>query len=198
MCEDAAPLLSDLNDPDFYFEISMRSDTVPDDTMLRMLENAKNYDNVSIMTDDDMKESLKIRIRRKDSEEFFVNRSFQPDFPADTVRNAASCSVNLTPATIWNKLFQVLFITSFLRKGIVMEKRFNKHVFVWVFTWVLGALGIDRFMRGQVLFGILKLITVGGCGIWALVDGIIAMVKAYGSSFGSEEELVFIDGAYAK
>ena len=76
MCEDAAPLLSDLNDPDFYFEISMRSDTVPDDTMLRMLENAKNYDNVSIMTDDDMKESLKIRIRRKDSEEYFVNRSF--------------------------------------------------------------------------------------------------------------------------
>ncbi len=79
-----------------------------------------------------------------------------------------------------------------------MEKRFNKHVFVWVFTWLLGALGIDRFMRGQVLFGILKLITVGGCGIWALVDWIIAMVKAYGSSFGSEEELVFIDGAYAK
>lgn len=79
-----------------------------------------------------------------------------------------------------------------------MEKRFNKHVFVWVFAWLLGALGIDRFMRGQVLFGILKLITVGGCGIWALVDWIIAMVKAYGSSFGSEEELVFIDGAYAK
>ena len=80
-----------------------------------------------------------------------------------------------------------------------MEKRFNKHMYVWVFTWLLGALGIDRFMRGQVLYGVLKLITVGGCGVWALIDWIIAMMKAYGANaFGAEEEIVFIDGLYAK
>ncbi len=80
-----------------------------------------------------------------------------------------------------------------------MEKRFNKHMYVWVFTWLLGGLGIDRFMRGQILYGVLKLITVGGCGIWALIDWIIAIMKAYGSSaFGAEEEIVFIDGLYAK
>ena len=79
-----------------------------------------------------------------------------------------------------------------------MEKRFNKHVYVWVFVWLLGGLGIDRFMRGQVLFGILKLITIGGCGIWWLIDWIIALTKAYGSSFGQDEEIVFIDGAYSK
>jgi len=26
----------------------------------------------------------------------------------------------------------------------------NKHVFVWVFTFLLGGFGIDRFTRGQV------------------------------------------------
>ncbi|WP_169763952.1 TM2 domain-containing protein [Campylobacter mucosalis] len=33
-----------------------------------------------------------------------------------------------------------------------------------------GTLGIDRFYKGDKLLGILKLITLGGLGIWALAD----------------------------
>jgi TM2 domain-containing membrane protein YozV len=39
-----------------------------------------------------------------------------------------------------------------------------------IFCSHFGALGIDRFYRGQVGLGILKLLTMGGCGIWALID----------------------------
>lgn len=37
----------------------------------------------------------------------------------------------------------------------------------------VGTLGVDRFYLGYVGLGILKLITCGGAGIWALIDLIL-------------------------
>ncbi len=79
-----------------------------------------------------------------------------------------------------------------------MEKKVNKHVFVWVFCWLLGCLGIDRFMRGQVGLGILKLLTAGGCGVWALIDWIMCITKVYGTAYKDTEEVVFVNGEYSK
>lgn len=38
-----------------------------------------------------------------------------------------------------------------------------------------GALGIDRFIIGDTGLGVGKLLTLGGCGIWALVDLFLIM-----------------------
>lgn len=43
-------------------------------------------------------------------------------------------------------------------------------------SWWLGVFGVDKFYRGQVGLGILKLLTFGGCGIWALIDSILYTV----------------------
>ena len=41
---------------------------------------------------------------------------------------------------------------------------------VFVLSVLFGALGVDRFLVGDIGFGILKLLTFGGCGILWLVD----------------------------
>ena len=61
--------------------------------------------------------------------------------------------------------------------------RERSKVVLLILAWIgLGILGIDRMYAGQILIGLLKLITLGGLGIWAFVDYIIILVNALSKS----------------
>lgn len=73
--------------------------------------------------------------------------------------------------------------------GQLQTKKFPKQrhflaVFFISFMW--GAFGVDRMYLGKWGTGILKLITLGGCGLWTIIDLILIMSGAMRDKQGRE------------
>jgi hypothetical protein len=48
----------------------------------------------------------------------------------------------------------------------------------------LGVFGVHRFYTGHTGIGVVQLLTLGGCGIWALIDFIMIIVGSFRDAEG--------------
>ena len=53
-----------------------------------------------------------------------------------------------------------------------------------ILSLLLGWLGVDRFYAGHIGLGVLKLLTLGGCGIWSLIDIILIAIGNFTDADG--------------
>jgi len=52
---------------------------------------------------------------------------------------------------------------------------------------LFGAIGVHRFYLGYIGIGIIQILTLGGCGIWYLIDIILIATGALGPKNDSYE-----------
>ena len=60
-----------------------------------------------------------------------------------------------------------------------MEKSEKGFVPTLLLCLFLGVLGVHRFYVGKIGTGVLMILTVGGFGIWALIDLILIIVGSF-------------------
>ena len=69
-------------------------------------------------------------------------------------------------------------------------KQSNKNKREWLITLLLclflGGLGAHRFYTGYIGIGIVQLFTLGGCGIWTLIDLISILCKKFQTEDGQD------------
>ena len=61
----------------------------------------------------------------------------------------------------------------------------KQYVTTLLLSFFLGGLGVDRFYLGYTGMGVGKLLTLGGCGIWSLVDFILIAMRKVTDSHGN-------------
>ena len=64
------------------------------------------------------------------------------------------------------------------------EKSEKSFVTTLVLCVLLGGLGVHGFYVGKIGTGILMLLTLGGLGIWALIDVIVIATQSFKDSQG--------------
>lgn len=65
------------------------------------------------------------------------------------------------------------------------KKSAKNRLVAFLLCFFLGFLGIHRFYVGKIGTGIVQLLTLGGLGIWALIDLIMILAGAFKDKKGN-------------
>lgn len=67
-----------------------------------------------------------------------------------------------------------------------MEEQKKDWLVTLLLCLFLGSLGVHRFYAGKIGTGVLQLITIGGCGIWTLIDLIMIITGNFTDGNGNK------------
>jgi TM2 domain-containing membrane protein YozV len=65
-------------------------------------------------------------------------------------------------------------------------KSSRSYILTMFLAFFVGWLGIHRFYTGYIVIGVIQLLTLGGCGLWALIDVISLVLNKYKDADGNE------------
>lgn len=64
------------------------------------------------------------------------------------------------------------------KESILLATGWKDPMTTFLLAFFLGTLGVDRFYLGDTGLGVLKLLTCGGAGLWAIIDLFTAHSRA--------------------
>lgn len=66
----------------------------------------------------------------------------------------------------------------------IRKEKEDRWLIALVLCIVLGGFGVHRFYTGNTATGVLMLLTLGGCGIWTIIDIIMIACNSYSDGNG--------------
>jgi TM2 domain-containing membrane protein YozV len=60
---------------------------------------------------------------------------------------------------------------------MMAKSEWQRQLTILLISFLAGYFGLDRFYRGEIALGVVKMITCGGLGVWYLVDVAIAAYR---------------------
>lgn len=61
----------------------------------------------------------------------------------------------------------------------------NRFLITLLLCWFLGSFGVHRFYTGHIGIGVAQVLTLGGCGVWVLIDFIILVTGNFKDAEGN-------------
>jgi hypothetical protein len=126
---------------------------------------------------------LRMTTNNQSNGQWLVKMPGQPDNAVDTsTLQMWSRSGVIRPDTLIVEVSTGMSYQAGQIPGVFSSK---SYVTALLLSFFVGYLGIDRFYLGQTGLGIGKLLTLGGCGVWALIDFILIAMRKVTDSQGN-------------
>lgn len=77
---------------------------------------------------------------------------------------------------------------------MIQTVEFKDPMMMLIISFLVGEFGVDRFLLGDVLLGVLKLLSCGGAGLWCIIDLCLIMSRTRDYNYAKLQEAFLAQG----